>query len=1439
MANIDSNAEFIRGTEGDDTIYGGDANQIILGEDGNDFLMGRLGENYLSGGEGNDTLMGGFGAGDFLNGDAGNDTYRGEQGGKLTYQFFANWGNDTIYHNHYDVHNTLSTANDEIIISGIKYSNIAFTRYGTNLEIRDSSTGATVTIVNGLKDASYLSNDILGPNMIAKYTFSSFEEGNFFLNINDILEIVGEEIQSTIPIATDDFARGMINEDIVINVLDNDYDNDEGDFVVLDYVKLVSGVAEVNQNEDSTITVNASTQGEVKISYRIIDNAGNTARATVTVDILGDVNDGLYHGHPEQTIMLTDSNDDFQGEDVDDSVLGLAGNDNVKGGDGFDVLDGGDGADILTGGLGNDYLRGGEGDYDNLFGNEGMDVLFGDGGRDILYGGDDNDVLQGGQGNDDLFGGNHNDRLLGDEGDDYMDGGYGDDTLTGGTGNDRLYGGYNHIDNDGNEDGSDILDGGEGNDALYGGLGGDILRGGAGNDFMDGGIGSDAIQFEEGQDKIVTDSLDTVFLMSVTPSKVRYEKNENDLVITYIDSPTNTLKMFDYFKSEHKRPFEIAFEAGIEDRLKFLDVVNLLETSSIVKGDNQANDLLGTSFSDVMIGGMGNDTLNGAYGYDFMKGGLGNDTYYVSNIDKAIITETGEPIINAIDTVLEYDDEGIDTIYSALADYSLPDYVENLVLTDSYTPNGTGNALDNTITGTNGKNSLNGELGNDTLFALQGDDSLSGGLGDDSLFGGEGNDIYLFSAEEIGQDVIEDNHGDNVLTLGGVLREQLTVTQRNHDVVVTISAEQSITIRNFDISSSATYQIETDDEAFNLIDVVPENTPPLAEDDSAFAHAQRIEIDVLANDIDSEGDILILESVTSDSTLGLFAVEDGQVTFTPNMTGSGDVFATYTVADSFGHQVEANIHIIIENNAPLASADVFEILSNEPTVLNVLSNDVDSDLDALLITQIHSESTLGIFAIQDDKVVFTAKSDTKIGQAVASYTITDIFGVSSVSTIIANINIPLIIISGSQGADLLKGNNQNNTFIINDSHDVVFEEANGGIDSVQSTLSHILRDNVENLMLVGDTNLSGTGNNADNNLTGNNGKNRLLAGDGNDTLSGGAGSDTLNGGSGADQLFGGTGNDTFIVENTADMVTEFANEGFDTVNSFISYTLTANIERLILEGIESLNGFGNDLDNTLNGNNANNWLVGGLGNDTLEGKGGADILEGGLGDDIYYVDEAGDTVTELAGEGIDKVNSSVNHTLTINVEQLYLTGIAALLGVGNDLDNIIYGNSGNNALNGGIGNDSLNGGLGNDILQGGAGNDTLVGGLGDDTYRFGTDSDRDTINNQDSAGNDVLALAAGIGAEQVWLRQLGEDLEISIIGTASSVKIQGWYTDNSQNHLDSLKLSEGNILLFSEVQTLVNAMAAFTPPPVGQTSLTTEQRAALSTTIAIAWEVIS
>jgi Ca2+-binding RTX toxin-like protein len=301
-----------------------------------------------------------------------------------------------------------------------------------------------------------------------------------------------------------------------------------------------------------------------------------------------------------------------------------------------------------------------------------------------------------------------------------------------------------------------------------------------------------------------------------------------------------------------------------------------------------------------------------------------------------------------------------------------------------------------------------------------------------------------------------------------------------------------------------------------------------------------------------------------------------------------------------------------------------------------------------------------------------------------------------------------------------------------------------------------------------------------------------------------------------------------------DVVIERANEGFDTVNSFIGYALTANVERLNLEGFDSLDGIGNELDNTLNGNNANNHLWGGVGNDTLNGKGGADTLEGELGNDLYYVDNVDDVVIELADEGIDKVSSIISYTLTANVEQLFLTGVAGLTGTGNDLNNIIYGNEGNNVLLGGLGDDSINGGAGNDTLDGGAGNDTLVGGVGNDSYILGLNTGRDIINNNDAAGSDRVLLDAGINSDQVWLRQLGNDLEVSVLGTANSVKIQNWYT-NTSNQVDSLQLADGKNLLASEVQLLVTAMAAFAVPAIGQTSLTTQQHTALDSIIAVSW----
>jgi Ca2+-binding RTX toxin-like protein len=154
--------------------------------------------------------------------------------------------------------------------------------------------------------------------------------------------------------------------------------------------------------------------------------------------------------------------------------------------------------------------------------------------------------------------------------------------------------------------------------------------------------------------------------------------------------------------------------------------------------------------------------------------------------------------------------------------------------------------------------------------------------------------------------------------------------------------------------------------------------------------------------------------------------------------------------------------------------------------------------------------------------------------------------------------------------------------------------------------------------------------------------------------------------------------------------------------------------------------------NVIQGTVGNDTLIGGSGNDTLNGGTGADSMLGGTGNDTYLVDNSGDVVTELSGQGKDLVKSSVTFNLATkgaNVEQLTLTGTKVINGTGNGLNNVLtgnfaanslIGNNGNDTLVGNAGVDKLSGGNGADLLQGGAGNDTLTGGAGNDLFRFDT-----------------------------------------------------------------------------------------------------------------------
>ena len=175
--------------------------------------------------------------------------------------------------------------------------------------------------------------------------------------------------------------------------------------------------------------------------------------------------------------------------------------------------------------------------------------------------------------------------------------------------------------------------------------------------------------------------------------------------------------------------------------------------------------------------------------------------------------------------------------------------------------------------------------------------------------------------------------------------------------------------------------------------------------------------------------------------------------------------------------------------------------------------------------------------------------------------------------------------------------------------------------------------------------------------------NDLVAGQGaDDTLTGNIAANVLDGGLGADTLYAGTGDDTLI------------------------------------------GGDGND---SLYGEAGNDLLQGNAGNDMLDGGIGADTMQGGLNDDTYIVDNLLDTTVEAAGEGIDTVKSDLIWTLADNLDNLILTGTAAIDGTGNTLDNVITGNIADNTLT------ALEG---NDTLDGGKGADTMLGGVGDDTY---------------------------------------------------------------------------------------------------------------------------
>ncbi len=303
-------------------------------------------------------------------------------------------------------------------------------------------------------------------------------------------------------------------------------------------------------------------------------------------------------------------------------------------------------------------------------------------------------------------------------------------------------------------------------------------------------------------------------------------------------------------------------------------------------------------------------------------------------------------------------------------------------------------------------------------------------------------------------------------------------------------------------------------------------------------------------------------------------------------------------------------------------------------------------------------------------------------------------------------------IDGRGGTDTLVGWTGNDTYLVNSPGDSVIENAQGGVDTVQSrSSSYTLGANVENLMLTSLSAQTGIGNALGNLMTSNNAAS---------TLDGGAGNDILVAGRGAGILTGGAGSDIFQYNSVTSggRVTDFT-DGTDVLDLrglFSNYNGTNPVADGYLSF--SSDGAGGtrvyfDADGA--GSSLKKLVT------TLQGVSPSSLT---LQSDVFFRSTAGSgsnppPTTEpppatssglfslpMTGTGIDTVTTTASsYTLGSGVENLMLGGSGPQTGIGNTLNNILISNNAGSTLNGGAGNDILVAGRSWDVLTGGAGSD--------------------------------------------------------------------------------------------------------------------------------------
>ena len=879
---------------------------------------------------------------------------------------------------------------------------------------------------------------------------------------------------------------------------------------------------------------------------------------------------------------------------------------------------------------------------------------------------------------------------------------------------------------------NNILIGGSGKDTLSGLDGNDTLIGSGGADVLNGGNGSDTASYMTAGAAISLNFKTNIYTGDAagdTFSAIESwaGSNYND---TFVSG--NTSDAFD--------------GAGGFDTIDYSTSGAGINVD-LTAGTGSGGDAAGDSFVNIeqVIGSGYADTLASAHAGDSLVGGTGDDVFVVGN---------GGVLIN------ENVGEGVDEIRTTLSSLSLSSYanVERLAYIGSGNFSGTGDSGNNTITGGSG------------------DDTLAGGAGADMLNGGNGTDAadYSTSSAPVTVDLTAgtasggDATGDSFVSveavIGSAYADTLSSATAGHILAgaagddIYFVGSSGITI--VEAVGGGTDEVQT---ALSSLSI------------AAFANVENLTYSGTGNFVGTgnAGDNILTGGAGNDTLIGGGGADR-------LIGGNGTDTASYSTATS-GVTIDLKTGV----NPGDAAGDVY----------NGVERFQGSSFNDTFISSSAAETFDG--AGGTDTVSYAGSA----GAVAANLTT----GIASGGDATGDSLISIEKVIGSGFADTLSASSSGKTLIGGGGDDIyvvgangvtITEGVSGGTDTVQTgltSLSIASFANVENLTYTGSGSFTGSGNAGDNILTGGAGNDVLTGGAGADELIGGGGLDTasyatastgvtidlktgINTGDAAGDTFssievfrGSTHNDTFIASAASEA---FDGNGGSDIVSYARSTAAVTVDLTA--------GTGGGGDAAGDGYSNVQHVVGSDFADTLASSTAGHILEGGAGNDLYLVGDGGVVVTELAGGGVDELQtvlSSFSIAGYANVENLTYVGSIGFVGIGNDGDNVLTGGAGDDTLTGGVGADQLNGGAGTDTADyststaaisvdlstgwgsgGDAAGDSLsgieraVGSAFDDT--LSASGVAETL--EGGAGNDTITIADGVA--------LGGDGDDMLIG---------------------------------------------------------------------------